>query len=82
MARGSLTEVQNHMPLAHELGDLSDDVYKRMPALAESIGKQLNHYIAYLKRSKQGDKEFRSAYTVREEPEPYIIDNPEEDPTQ
>jgi four helix bundle protein len=27
MARGSLTEVQSHMTLAHELGYLSDDVY-------------------------------------------------------
>ena len=56
MARGSLPEVQSHMTLAHELGYLSDDVYKRMTTLAESIGKQLNNYIAYLKRSKQAKK--------------------------
>ncbi|HEX9840199.1 MAG TPA: four helix bundle protein [Anaerolineales bacterium] len=42
-ARGSLTEVQSHMALAHEVGYLSDDVYKRMTALAESIGKQINN---------------------------------------
>ncbi|MGZ9224994.1 MAG: hypothetical protein ACXW4M_05505, partial [Anaerolineales bacterium] len=58
-----------------------DDVYKRMTTLAESIGKQLNNYIAYLKRSKQGEKEFPSGYTIREEPVPYILDNPEEDST-
>jgi hypothetical protein len=80
-ARGSLVEVQSHMALAHELGYLSDDVYERMTTLAESIGKQLNNYIAYLKRSKQGEKEFPSGYTVREEPEPYILDNPVEDST-
>ena len=79
MARGSLVEVQSHMTLAHDLGYLSDDVYKRMTTLAESIGKQLNNYIAYLKRSKQGEKEFPSGYTVREEPEPYILDSPDED---
>ncbi|MGZ9164583.1 MAG: four helix bundle protein [Anaerolineales bacterium] len=81
MARSSLTEAQSHMALAHELGYLSDDVYKRMTTLAESIGKQLNNYIAYLKRSKQGEKEFPSGYTIREEPVPYILDNPEEDST-
>ena len=81
MARGSLVEVQSHMTLAHDLGYLSDDVYKRMTTLAESIGKQLNNYIAYLKRSKQGEKEFPSGYTVREEPEPYILDSPDEDST-
>ena len=79
MARGSLTEVQSHMTLAHELGYLSDDDYKRMTTLAESIGKQLNNYIAYHKRSKQGEKEFRSGYTVGEESEPYLLDNPNED---
>ena len=81
IARGSLTEVQSHMALAHELGYLSDEIYSRMTAHAESIGKQLNNYIAYLKRSKQGEKEFPAEYTVREESEPYILDNPEEDST-
>jgi len=81
MARGSLVEVQSHMTLAHDLGYLSDDVYKRITTLAESIGKQLNNYIAYLKRSKQGEKEFPSGYTVGEEPEPYILDSPDEDST-
>jgi four helix bundle protein len=81
MARGSLTEVQSHMALAHELGYLPDEIYKRMTIHAESIGKQLNNYIAYLKRSKQGEKEFPPGYSVREQSEPYILDNPDEDST-
>ena len=81
IARGSLTEIQSHMALAHYLGYLSDEIYKHMPTHAESIGKQLNNYIAYLKRSKQGEKEFPAGYTVREESKPYILDNPDEDPT-
>lgn len=80
-ARGSLTEVQSHMTLAHDLGYLPDDVYSRMTVHAESIGKQLNNYIAYLKRSKQGEKEFPSGYTVREGLEPHLFDNPGEDST-
>ena len=74
IARGSLVEVQSHLALAHDLGYLSDEIYKRMTVHTESIGKQLNNYIAYLKRSKLGEKEFPSGYTVCEESEPYILD--------
>ena len=81
IARGSLTEVQSHLALAHDLGYLSDEICNRMTAQAKSIGKQLNNYIAYLKRSKQGEKEFPAGYTVREESEPYILDNLAEDST-
>ncbi len=70
IARGSLTEVQGHLSLAKDLGYLPDDVYNRLTLHAESIGKLLNNYIAYLKRSKQGEKDFLSGYNVREEPEP------------
>jgi len=81
MARGSLVEVQSHIALAHDLGYLSDEIYGRMTIHAESIGKQLNNYIAYLKRSKQGEKEMPAGYTVREESMPYLSDNPNQDST-
>ena len=77
MARGSLVEVQSHLSLAHDLGYLSDDLYNRLTSQAESIGKQLNHYIAYLKRSKQGEKELPAGYKTSEEGEPYLLENPE-----
>lgn len=79
IARGSLTEVHSNITLAHELGYLSDEIYKRMTDHAESIGKQLNNYIAYLKRSKQGEKEFPSKFIVREDSGAYLLDDPEED---
>jgi four helix bundle protein len=78
IARGSLTEVQSHMSLAYELDYLPDEIFKRMTAHAESVGRQLNSYIAYLKRSKQGEKEFQPSYTVREEIEPYFPDKTDE----
>ena len=81
MARGSLVEVQSHIALAHDLGYLSDKIYGRMTIHAESIGKQLNNYIAYLKRSKQGEKEMPAGYTIREESVPYLSDNPNQDST-
>ena len=81
IARGSLTEVQSHMDFARDLGYLSDDIYKRMTSQAESIAKQLNNYIAYLKRSKQGEKEYHAGYSLREQFEPYIFDDQNEDST-
>ena len=75
IARGSLTEVQSHLALAYELDFISADVYQRMTIFAESIGKQLNNYIAYLKRSKQGEKEFPIGYTIREESQSYLLND-------
>ncbi len=79
IARGSLTEVQSHISLAHDLGYLPGEVYKRITSEAESIGKQLNNYITYLKRSKQGEKEYPAGYTLREESESYVLANLDED---
>ena len=61
------------------VGYLPDETYSRFVSQAESIGKQLNNYIAYLKRSKQGEKDFPAGYTVREEPETYLIEPLNED---
>jgi four helix bundle protein len=79
IARGSLTEVQSHMALMYELGYLPGEIYKKMSAQAESIGRQLNNYIAYLKSSKQGEKETPAGYTIHEMSEPYLLDNPNGD---
>ncbi len=79
IARGSLTEVQSHLALSRELGFVPDETYNRMTVRAETLGKQLNNYITYLKRSKQGEKDFPTGYTVREETEPYLLDHLGED---
>lgn len=79
IARGSLTEVQSHMSLAKEMDFLPEDVYQRMTVYAESIGKQLNNYIAYLKRSRPGEKEIPAGTIIREGPEPYPLDFPDQD---
>jgi four helix bundle protein len=81
IARGSLTEAQSHISLAHDLGYLPDEIYQRITIQAESIAKQLNNYIAYLKRSKQGEKDFPSGFSLREEPERYTLNDPEEGKT-
>ena len=78
MARGSLTEIESHMKLALELDYLPANIDQHMSTYAESVGKQLNNYIDYLKRSKQGEKEAPAGYTVREEYEPFLPDYPSE----
>jgi four helix bundle protein len=78
MARGSLTEVESHLAPARRLDYLPADVYQRMSAQAESVGRQLNHYIAYLKQSKQGEKEVPAGYTIREGTEPFMTEYPAE----
>ena len=79
IARGPLTEVQSHVALAYGLGYLPKEIFSRMAIQAESIGRQLNNYIAYLKRFKQGEKEFPAGYTLREETETYVFDDPYKD---
>jgi hypothetical protein len=59
----------------HGLGYLSAEVYKRTTVQAESIRKQLNNYIAYLKRSKQGEKDLPTGYTIHEESKVYRLDD-------
>lgn len=81
IARGSLTEVQSHLTLSHDLGYLPDEIYNRMTSDAESIGRQLNNYIAYLKRSKQGEKEFPAGIAFHENSVAYILEAPDKDST-
>ena len=78
MARGSLTEVQSHVALARDLGYLPEDVYRRITSNAESLGKQLNTFIAYLKRSKQGNDIPPGGQSLRELPERYLLEDLQE----
>lgn len=80
-ARGSLVETQSHITLAHELKFLPAETFQKASSQAESLGKQLNNYIAYLKRSKQGEKDFPAGYAVRDESATYTPDTSEQDPS-
>ena len=71
IARGSLTEIQSHLALAHELTFISTNVYERLTLEGESLARMINGYIAYLKRSKRGAREPGADYAVREIPAPY-----------
>jgi len=66
IARGSLTETYTHLLLAHDLNYISDDLFDRLKAQTEELIRIINGYIAYLKRSKRGEKEPGANYNVRE----------------
>ena len=77
IARGSLDETLSHLIFCHEVGFIPAEIYKALENESEEISKMLHGYIAYLKKSKQGDSEPGANSTVREDPELYTT-NPKE----
>jgi four helix bundle protein len=76
-ARGSLEETLSHLFFCFETGFIPEQLYKELESEGEEIEKMLNGYIAFLKKSKQGENEPGASHKVREEAEPYNI-HPEE----
>jgi four helix bundle protein len=77
-ARGSLEEVLSHLTFAHEMGFISEELYKALAAEGDEIDKMLNGYISYLKKSKQGANEPGAHPSIREETSFYATDSDEE----
>jgi four helix bundle protein len=57
IARGSLEETLSHIMLATELGYLPTDISNELIKHGDEVGKLINGYIEYLKRSRQGENE-------------------------
>jgi four helix bundle protein len=74
-ARGSLEETLSHLIFCLDADFMSEVLYKELEAEGEEIEKMLNGYIAFLKKSKQGENEPGANYKVREDAEPYEIDS-------
>lgn len=56
-ARGSLSETENHLRAAHDLGYISEQTNQQGRALASEAQRLLNGYIDYLKREQPGKNE-------------------------
>lgn len=80
IARGSLTETYTHLLLARDLGYISNELFDRLKSQIEELIRFINGYIAYLKRSKRGEKEPGANYTVREESIEYFTEPLSENP--
>ncbi len=78
IARGSLEETLSHLVFAFEVDFIPEAIYKALESEGEEIDKMLNGYIAYLKKSKQGEHEPGVDRIIREDPEPYIAESSED----
>jgi four helix bundle protein len=76
-ARGSLEETLSHLIFCLEAGFIPETLYKELESEGEEIEKMLNGYIAFLKKSKQGENEPGAYQKIREEAELYNIDTEE-----
>jgi four helix bundle protein len=76
IARGSLDETASHLVLAHELGFVPDSLFDRLAEEGEELVRLLNGYIAYLKRSRQGENEPGADRTLSEPIEAYTPETP------
>ena len=77
-ARGSLEETLSHLVFACEAKFIPEALYKDLATEGDEIERMLNGYIAYLRRSKQGEKEPGSSHVVHELTEPYTTEPPDE----
>ncbi|MBI3163768.1 MAG: four helix bundle protein [Chloroflexi bacterium] len=75
IARGSLTETYTHLLLARDLGYISSGLFDRLKSQIEELIRIINGYIAYLKRSKRGEKEPGANYAVRDESSEYLTED-------
>ena len=81
IARGSLSETYTHLTLAYELGYIPDKFYMDLRKQIEELIRMINGYIGYLKRAKIGANEPGANRSVREEPEPYLLTDLDEEPS-
>ncbi|MBE0681727.1 MAG: four helix bundle protein [Anaerolineales bacterium] len=75
IARGSLTETYTHLVLAYNLQYIPDELFSRLKNQIEELIRIINGYIAYLKRSKRGEKEPGANYAIREIPTEYLTED-------
>jgi four helix bundle protein len=78
IARGSLEETLSHLAFCSEAGFVPNAIYDSLEKEGEEIGKMLNGYIAYIKKSKQGANEPGANHSVRESSDLYMIESSKE----
>jgi four helix bundle protein len=77
IARGSLVETYSHLSLAHDLEYISDELFTNLKQKIEAEARMINGYIAYLKRSKQGENEPGAHFNIQESESGYLIETTE-----
>ena len=80
IARGSLEESYSLLTLAIELGYISKEIHQQFSSQIKEIERMLNGYIAFLKKSKRGEGEPGSGFSIHEIPNEFQIDPLPHDP--
>ncbi len=73
-ARGSLEESLSHLVVACEVGFISQALFDSLEQDGEHLSQLISGYIAYLKRSKQGEGEPGGRSTIREADAEYEVE--------
>ena len=78
IARGSLEETLSHLVMCVELKYIPKTLFDSLEQDGEKLTQMINGYIGYLKRSKQGQNEPGSNYTVRDDNSFYETNLPDD----
>jgi four helix bundle protein len=70
-ARGSLEETLSHLVIARSMHYIPETLFVSLEQDGEKLTQLINGYVAYLKRTKQGEGEPGAKHTVSEEPTGY-----------
>ena len=74
-ARGSLEEIASHLTIAREMKFIPDAVFCSVEQDAQKLAQLINGYIAYLRRSKQGQNEPGANLSVAEDAAAYELNS-------
>ena len=78
IARGSLEETLSHLVMCSELKFIPKTLFDSLEQDGEKLTQMINGYIGYLKRSKQGQNEPGSNYTIRDDNSFYETNLPDD----
>jgi four helix bundle protein len=73
-ARGSLEELLSHLIITHDLKFISDELFQKLTSEANHLVLLLNGYIAYLKKTKQGEKESENQSIIKDDSTLYNVE--------
>lgn len=74
-ARGSLEETLSHLTMCCELNYIPKVLFDSLEQDGEKLTQLINGYVAYLKRSKQGQNEPGASHSLREDASPYAVED-------
>ena len=75
IARGSLEETFSHVALGRNLGYIDQETFQQIMSDIQILRRMLNGYIAFLRRSKRGEKEPSTGQQIMEDNTRYDLED-------